>query len=261
MDRNPAQPQKNLGAWRLGAVLALIITLVLNTLAGATSLLGGRTTGEISNGYPVVFTPANYVFGIWGLIYLGLIAFTVYQALPGGARNPRIGPVLPLFVLSCAFNSAWILAWQYRWVDLSMGFMLGLLLTLIALYRRLEIGLRPTRGADSWLVNAPFSLYLGWISVATIANAVVTLYQAGFTAGGVGWTVVLIAVATALGLAFLRARGDVLYALVLIWALGGIAVRNWGIPVVAVAALLGIGLLILGIGGRPGRRLQALSQP
>jgi hypothetical protein len=240
--------------------LALLTTLVLNTLAGATPLLGGRTTGEISNSYPVVFTPANYVFGIWSVIYLGLIAFAVYQALPAGRRNPRTGPILPLFVLSCAFNAAWILAWQYRYVGFSMLLMLGLLLTLVVMYNRLEIGLRPAKGADFWLLNAPFSLYLGWISVATIANACVALYEAGLEGGGVGWTVLLIAVATALGLAFRRGRGDLLYALVLIWALVGIAVRNWGLPWVAFAALLGAAVLAVGIGTWPGHRPPPISQ-
>lgn len=264
MDGHPAQAQKGsavIWRWRFGAVFALITTLALNTLAGATRLLGGRTTGDISNSYPVVFTPANYVFSIWSMIYLGLVAFAVYQALPAGQRNPRAGPILPLFVLSCVFNGAWILAWQYRYAGLSMLLMLGLLITLVVMYNRLGIGLRPASGADFWMLNAPFSLYLGWISVATIANACVTLYEAGLKSGGMGWTVGLIIVATALGLGFLRARGDVLYALVLIWALVGIAVRNWGLPLVAFTALLGAGVLaILLIGARPGRRPQPLSQ-
>lgn len=246
--------------WRFLSVAALISTLVLNTLAAVGPVLGGRTTGEISNIYPVVFTPANYVFSIWSLIYLGLIAFVMYQALPAGQRNPRTERILLPFVLSCVFNGAWILAWQYGYVGLSMVLMLGLLLTLIGVYNRLEIGLRPASGSDLWVVNAPFSLYLGWISVATIANACVALYVAGWTGGGATWTVVLIVIATALGLAFMRARGDAIYTAVLVWALVGIAVRNWSTPAVAYSALMGAAILALVILMRGGRK-PALAPP
>lgn len=246
--------------WRFLAVFALVSTLVLNTLAAVGPVLGGRTTGAISNSYPVIFTPAGYAFSIWSLIYLGLIAFTVYQALPAGQRNPRTERILPLFVLSCVFNSAWILAWQYSLVGLSMALMVGLLLTLIAIYNRLETGLRPARGADFWLLNAPFSLYLGWISVATIANACVALYVAGWTGPGAAWTVVLVVIATALGLAFMRGRGDTIYTLVLIWALVGVAVRNWGIPSVAYTAMIAAAVLALVIFTRGGRRPQLAPQ-
>lgn len=240
--------------WQVSSVLAFIATLVFNTLA-TTGAIGGRTTAAISNAFPVVFTPANYVFSIWSVIYLGLLAFVVYQVLPAGQRNARLSLVRPLFVLSCVFNSTWIIAWQNEYFALSMLLMLGLLATLVAIYNRLKIGLKPASGSDFWLVNGPFSVYLGWISVATIANACVVLYSAGWTGGGIPWSVVLIAVATVLGLAFLNQRADVSYALVLVWALVGIAVRNWGIPVVAYSALLGAAILVLVIGLR-GRRTQ-----
>jgi translocator protein len=226
-------------------VLALIATLAVNYLANALPL-AGRATGEISDMFPVLFTPAGYVFAIWGVIYLGLIAFAVFQALPSQRENPRLRRVGYLFALSGALNIAWLFAWHYLQISLSLVFMLGLLFTLIAIYERLEIGKRPVPRAETVAACLPFSIYLGWITVATLANVSITLYTLGWDGWGISaaaWTVIAIVAASAIGLTILLRRGDAAFNLVLVWALIGIAVARWGLPLVAVSALVAAALI------------------
>lgn len=224
-------------------IVALVATLVVNALASLLPL-AGRSTGEISDLYPVLFTPAGYVFSIWSLIYLGLIAFAVYQALPRQRNNPRLARIRWPFVLSCVFNIAWLFAWHYLLISLSIFLMLGLLGSLITIYERLGTGQVAVRRTEFWLARVAFSLYLGWITVATVANASVVFYDLGWREGEQAWTVVAIALATGIAATVMARRHDVVFVLVPVWALVGIAVANWGIPLVVNAALLAAILLL-----------------
>lgn len=238
---------------------ALLAVLVINSLAG-TGGIGGATSGEISDSYASLFTPAGYVFSIWGLIYLLLAGFAVYQALPAQRDNPRLGRLGWLFALSCVFNCAWIFAWHYRQVVLSMLLMLGLLGTLIAVYRRLGIGRGRVGRREGLLLRLPFSVYLGWITVATVANAAVTLIVLGFDGGALAplLTVAVIAAAVAIGILILLRRGDIAFALVLVWAFAGIAVRHWGAePLLVTGALVAASLMAAAVVGTLLRRAGA----
>ena len=149
--------------------VSVLVTLTVNGMANALPL-NGQNTGEISNRFPVLFTPAGYVFSIWGVIYLGLLAFGIYQLLPSQKNNSRMEKLGYWFFMSNFFNSALIFAWHYNQFPLSLVIMLGLLASLLVIYLRLQVGIRPVSTSEKWLVNIPFSIYLGWISVATIAN-------------------------------------------------------------------------------------------
>jgi translocator protein len=160
-------------------VLAFILVVAVNGLANSLPI-NNQTTGAVSDKYPVLFTPAGYVFSIWGLIYLGLLAFVIYQALPGQRNNPRLERVGYWFFWSCIFNSIWIFLWHYElmlWSVLVMG---GLLVSLIMVYLRLETGRSRVAAVEMFLARLPFSIYLGWISVATIANVSVLLFTLGW---------------------------------------------------------------------------------
>jgi hypothetical protein len=221
-------------------VAALVLTLAVNWAANGLPL-NGRNTAQISDSFEVLFVPAGYVFAIWGLIYALLIGYVAYQALPAQRENPRLRRVGYLFALSCLLNAAWLFAWHYGYVPLSLLLMLSLLTTLIATYRRLDIGRPGGAGRERWLLDLPFSVYLGWISVATVANAAVTLVDAGWNGGDAGpvpWTLVMLAVGAALGLAMAWLRHDVAYVLVLVWAYLGIWVAQSATPPVAQTALL-----------------------
>lgn len=219
---------------------ALILTLVVNWAANALPL-NGITTGEVSDSIPSYFTPAGYVFAIWGVIYLGLTAFVIYQALPGQRENPRFRAIGWGFVFSCLANSAWIFAWHYGYFALSILIMGALLLFLLGIYERLGTGQfpAPTR-QEFWFARAPFSLYLGWITVATIANAATVLFTTrwnGFGIGYSGWTYIMLAVAVVLGVLVAWRTRDRIYIGVLLWAFIGIAVKQAAVaPGVATAA-------------------------
>lgn len=228
-------------------VLALVVTVIVNGLANGLPL-NGQTTGEISDRAQVFFVPAGYVFSIWGLIYLGLAAFAVYQALPGQRANERLRRLGPWFVISCVFNSAWIFAWHYEQFALSVLIIVGLLASLIVIYAKLGIGRAPSSRRELFLVNAPFSIYLGWVTVATIANVTAFLFFAGWDGWGispVAWTVVMLIAATAIAAAVGLTRADAAYTAVLVWAFVGIAVKHAGTPPVALASWVAAGVMTL----------------
>lgn len=229
-------------------VIALAVVLVVNTLANVLPL-NGITTGEISDRFPSLFTPAGYVFAIWGLIYLLLTAFTVYQALPAQRSNKRLGRLGYMFAWSSLFNVAWLFSWHYGVIWLSQLLMLGLLATLIAAYQRLRIGRVRPRGIERWVLDVPFSVYLGWITVATVANTSIFLLDLGWDGGGLApaLTVLVIAVAAFIGLQALRLRRDLAFALVLVWAFIGIGVKQYGLTASVVGAALVAAALLLAV--------------
>ena len=219
-------------------VLAVIATIGINGLANALPL-NGQTTGEISDRFQVYFVPAGYVFSIWGLIYLALIGFAVYQALPAQRENPRLRRVGYLFALSCVANVAWLFLWHYEVFVLTVVAMVTLLLSLIAIYLRLEIGRTRVSVAETLFVRVPFSIYLGWITVATIANVTSLLDYVNWSGWGISpeiWTIIMLIAATGIASAVALTRGDVAYMLVIVWAFAGIGVKHAGTPVVAIAA-------------------------
>jgi len=219
-------------------VLAVIATIGINGLANALPL-NGQTTGEISDRFQVYFVPAGYVFSIWGLIYLALIGFAIYQALPAQRENPRMRRVGYLFALSCVANVAWLFLWHYEVFALTVVAMVTLLLSLIAIYLRLEIGRTRVSVAETLFVRVPFSIYLGWITVATIANVTSLLDYVNWSGWGISpeiWTIIMLIAATGIASAVALTRGDVAYMLVIVWAFAGIGVKHAGTPVVAIAA-------------------------
>jgi len=219
-------------------VLALIGMVVLNGLANALPF-NGLTTGEVSDRFEVYFVPAGYVFSIWGLIYVALAAFAVYQALPSQRDNPRLRGIGYLFAFSAVANVGWLFFWHYELFTLTIVAMVTLLLLLIAIYLRLGIGRTSVPASEKWFVRLPFSIYLGWVTVATIANATSLLDFLNWGGWGISpeaWTVIMLAVATGLTAAVTFTRGDLAYGAVIVWAFAGIAVKHTGTPVVAATA-------------------------
>jgi benzodiazapine receptor len=222
-------------------VVGFVAVIVVNTLANALPL-NGVTTAQLSDSYPNLFVPAGYVFSIWGVIYLLLLGFTVYQARSAQRDSDFMDKIGWLFFLSCVFNSVWIFLWHWSLLLPSVIVMFGLLGTLILIYLRLDIGRGEPSRDERLYVYLPFSVYLGWITVAPIANVTALLVSWGWPGYGpaaVNWTMLVIAVAVALSLANVWLRRDVGYNLVIVWALTGIAVKQWGVGSVPYAALIG----------------------
>ena len=223
---------------QIAIILGVVATIVVNGLANALPL-NGQLTGEVSDRYLVYFVPAGYVFAIWGLIYLGLAAFAIYQALPAQRANPRLRSIGALFVLASAANIAWIFLWHYEVFPATLAVMLVLLASLIAIYLRLGTGRTQVSSAERWAVRVPFSIYLGWITVATVANASQLLYVLGWNGGAIGpqtWAAIMLAVAVVVAILMAFTRRDVAYLLVLVWAFIGIALKHAGVPLVSISA-------------------------
>jgi hypothetical protein len=232
---------------QIANLIVAIVTIGVNILANALPL-NGQNTGEISDRFQVFFVPAGYVFAIWLIIYIGFLAFAIYQFLPSQRDNLRLKRIGYLFVVASLANMAWLFLWHYNLFLLTLVAMLTLLASLIVIYLRLDIGRTPVKGVEKWCVDIPFSIYLAWISVATIANVTDVLYYLGWDGGFLGaqaWAVIMILVAAVLGAIVAFTRGDLPFLLVLIWSFIGIAVKQAGAPLVAVTAWITSGALLL----------------
>jgi benzodiazapine receptor len=231
-------------------IVAYIVTVAVNGLAGSTTLLGGVTSADVSDKYPTLVTPAGFTFAIWGVIYTLLALFVVYQALPRNRDKPFLGQVGIFFALSSVFNICWLLLWHYDLISYSVILMLLLLASLILVYLRLDIGRVAVSLKERLFVHLPFSVYLGWISIATIANISVALTAAGWDRVGIEaatWAVIIIGVAVVLSLIMLATRRDVAFNLVVVWALLGILVNQSWKDSVVLASEVAIVIVLVAI--------------
>lgn len=205
-------------------VITTVFTIVINSLANLLPI-NNQTTAQISDSFPIFFVPAGYVFSIWGIIYLGLILFSIYISIK--KTSVRINKILVPVIISNLANSVWIILWHYNQPVLSLGVMVILLVSLLYIY--LNFNLRKDLNRNEYLfVKIPFSIYLGWISVATIANAAVALYVLQWNGLGIAeinWAIIMIFVAAVLGVFIGIRKRDIFYSLVIVWALIGISAK------------------------------------
>lgn len=221
----------------LGAILAALAINVYTNINPPN----GVTIGEISNTTfrNVVITPANYAFAIWGLIYLGLISFGIYQGLPEQRRNPQMLKIGYLITIASLSQIAWVFLFQYGFFVPSVLAMLGILIPLMVIYLRLGIGKKRVARHEIWWVHIPLSIYFGWISVATIVNVAIALYSVNWNGWGISpqvWTAIMLVIGAAIAATIIGQRRDVAYPLVFVWAFVAIAIRQWNIPLIAVTA-------------------------
>jgi len=231
-------------------ILSILITLVVNGLANALPI-NGQNTGEISDRFQVYFVPAGYVFSIWGLIYLGLIAYAIYQALPSQRENHRLRAIGWPVVLTGIANSVWIFFWHYELFLLSIIAMLTLLISLIVIYIRLGIGRMITSRSETWFVQVPFSIYLGWITVATVANATSLLDYLKWDRFGLApelWMGIILVVVVLIDVIMNFSRYDVAFTLVILWALAGIGIKHAAVVAVAVPTWVAFAVAALTLG-------------
>lgn len=236
---------------QFAVIFVTVLTLVMNW--AATSLpLNGLSTEAISDSYPSLFTPSGYVFAIWGVIYLGVVAYTIYQALPSQRTNGRLRSIGWIYVASGVLNSIWIYLWHHLYVWACVAVIVGMLVSLILITQRLYPMRHHVSRAEWWTTHLPFSIYLGWLCVATIANVSVALIDLGWNGeplSAVVWTVIVLLVATGLGLFYGLVRRDVGFVLVLAWAFAGIAVArtNDAQVLVWVAAALSVVMMVVAV--------------
>lgn len=232
-------------------ILAIVLVLAVNYLANALPI-NGVTSGEVSDRFGVYFTPAGYVFSIWGLIYIGLIVFGIYQLLPRSRRSRNIEDISPWFVLSCVLNSAWIIAWHNLYIGVSLGIIVLLLLNLAVIYGKLHQRKQGVPREENVFVKAPFSIYLAWVSVATIANIFIFFDYMNWNDWlfrELIWTGLLIGIGTILALIFVKYYRDLLFAAVFVWAFVGISVQNnSGTLVLQILPLVAAAIIVIGGG-------------
>jgi hypothetical protein len=233
----------------LSNVIATVLTIIINSLSN-TSILGANTVGEISDAYPTFFTPAGYVFAIWGIIYALLLVFSIHQVLPKQQDAPFREKIGLYYILCSVANIIWIVLWVNNYILFSTILMFLLLASLIVIYHRLDsIGAQMSL-RENLAVFLPFSVYLGWITVASIGNVAVTLVSLNWNGWGLSelsWTILMIGVAIAVTLIMIVRKRDIGFSLVLIWALLGILVKQSDVQNIVLTTGSGIGLIVIAL--------------
>ena len=185
--------------------LAYFAVITVNYLANALPI-GGVTTGEASDSFSNLFTPAGVTFSIWGLIYTLLLVYVciiggLFGKKPSKKKQKILNKVGVLFIVNAIANCCWIFAWHHGQIALSVIIMLVLLITLILvadLLNKEKFSL-----TDTICLRLPFSIYFGWITVATIANITVLLVSIGWNGWGISeqiWTIIILLIGATIGI-------------------------------------------------------------
>lgn len=219
-----------------------LLVVITNALANLIPI-NGKTTGEISNQINVLITPAGYAFSIWSLIYVLIGIWIIRQFVGNRGDSAVYANTTVWFILSSLFNIGWILVWHYELFVISVVIMLLYLVSLIMLYRKLD------ESEPDFFDRAPFSINLGWISVATIVNIAYVLKVNGWDGFGLTdetWTVIMLVIGAILAIVFRLKEKDFLYPLVFVWAYIAIGVKNYGeTDLAAYTAFILAGILLV----------------
>lgn len=234
----------------IATIFAVIGTFVANSLSNFFPL-GGQNVGEIANTRlaGVLITPANYAFIIWGVIYVGLIAYSVYQLQPTQQKNPELWRSNKLLIVACIAQIIWIFCFTLKLFALSILPMLVILLSLLVIYINLGFDKARLSWQQRWFVRVPFSIYTAWISVATIVNVASALYASGWNGLGLSdalWTAIILMVGGLVAGYMALTYRDVPFVLVFAWAYAAIAARHSDISIIWITAIVVI-LLLFGL--------------
>lgn len=257
MEKN-VKGENDIKAYKWLNAITFLLMVVVNALANILPI-NGIPTGAVSDSYPNLFAPAGLTFSIWGLIYLLLAGFVLYQL---GVFKGKSGYSLEAvkrigwyFSISSLANIAWIFSWHYKMIPLSMLLMVVILITLILAY--IGINKAPLSLKEKIFVRTPFSIYFGWITVATIANVTTLLVSLGWDGFGISqqvWTIIALAAGLVIGVATTLKNKDIAYGLVILWAYAGIMLKHLmptgfasQYPGVIIAVAISLGIIIASI--------------
>ena len=243
---------------QVGNIAAVILTIIVNGLANILPI-GGKYTGELSDNIPNLFVPAGLTFAIWGIIYVLIILFAIYLAKDMFKKEKTTKPFLEkisfFFILANLANIIWIFLWHYEQILLSLLAMILLFISLLMIYLRLNIGIEKVSMKEKLFVHVPISVYIGWITVATIANVTAVLVTVNWDGFGISeqiWTMLVIIVATIITILILVTKKDYAYSAVIVWALIGIYIKRiaddsiYGVQIqIANTALISIIILVI----------------
>ncbi|MFM7408872.1 MAG: tryptophan-rich sensory protein [Cuspidothrix sp.] len=221
----------NQDSLRQGLTLTAIVGAFVVNVASNIFPLNGLSIGAISNTVfkDVLIIPANYAFAVWGLIYLGLFTLAVYQFLPSKKQDRDLRKTGYLLVIASGFQSIWVYFFLARFFALSVIAMFGILVSLMLTYQLLGIGKKIVSRRKKLCLHYPISIYLSWISVATVVNVACALYFYGWNGWGISsqvWTMIMLAIATTVSAVMAIRFKDVGYVGVTVWALIAIAIKH-----------------------------------
>lgn len=239
------EPFKTNAAWRWTAAIMVFANVLFN-YAYTKLPHGGKDIGEVSDQYANLFTPASYAFSIWGLIYLSFIIFAIYQLLPSQRSVPVYDRLSKPFAFANFLGSLWIVCFTNDMITASVFVMLLTLATAMVMFSKAKDSMK-VEHRSNW-ITVPFSLFFGWITVATIANVSAWLVSMGWHGGGISeplWAIALITVALGLGIVVSSKTKDLIYPLVIAWATlaismaaktkdGSVAITAFGVGVLLI---------------------------
>ncbi|PKO00480.1 MAG: tryptophan-rich sensory protein [Chloroflexi bacterium HGW-Chloroflexi-5] len=232
---------------QIGVILATVVMLVNNVLASAIPY-NGVTTMEASKSISIYFIPASYAFSIWGLIYMGLLAYTVYQALPSQKENDILRKIGWWYVAGIGAFSTWMVFFHFQVYLIATVMMICLLISLVVIYTKLGTGITQVSCGMRYLVQVPFSLFLGWVTMSTIGNLANLLQYFDWKGLGIdakNWAVVMMVVTIVIAELTAFNRQDLAYLAVFVWSFIGIAVNNSGVTPVFEAACVSAAIVII----------------
>jgi hypothetical protein len=245
--------------WPIINLVGLVIVVLVNAAANTVEF-NNQSTGDVVNKNPVPFQPAGWVFAIWGVIYALLGVFVIYGLLPAGRRNVRLQRISPFFLIANIANVTWLFLWHWEQYFASVVTMLVLLGSLLCIYVGLRIR-NPTRPSDPankpgtvvrLVLWVPFSVYLGWVIVASLANVMVWLDRSGWDGGPFSynvWAALFMLGGAAIAAGFVLLAKDVLIPLVLAFAFAGICQHAWGESALVVVMAIVMAVVCVGLAG------------
>ena len=216
-------------------IVATAATIVFNSLAGMGKV-GSVTTGEISDRYPTILTPAGYAFSIWSLIYVGLIAFSIYQVL--GRNLVRFRSVRSLYVITCVLNCAWLYFFHREQIGVCLGIIAALQITLVVILVQFK---RSGEASGAIFTKAPFGLYAGWVTAASLVNFSLFLVYAGAPLSAGAWTaigVTCLLAAAGIAAAVRFSLANYVFPIAVAWAATAIAVKQSGQTAIIITAAI-----------------------
>lgn len=238
---------KNAPVLRWLVLASTVLMITLNSVPSA--VFGGQNNGTVSRKYQTLITPAGYAFAIWGLIFIGVLAYAIYQVMPAQRSNPRFTAAAPWVIANMIFNGFWTVIFGQEWLAFATVVIIADLLTLYKIVDALGINRVRVSPMETWLARVPFSIYFGWLTVATTVCIALFLKASGFTGFGLSeptWAVVILVVALGIGTIVFNRYRNVAYILVFSWAYYAISVQTETITTVPTVALAGaVGAVVL----------------
>jgi hypothetical protein len=242
---------KNSPLLRWLVLASTVLMIALNSIPA--NVFDGVNNATMSRKYQTLITPAGYAFAIWGIIFLGVLIYAIYQVLPAQRSNRRFDAAAPWIIANMIFNGFWTIIFGQEWIAFATIVIIADMLTLYKIAEALGINRVRVSATETWLARVPFSIYFGWLTVATTVCVALFLKANGFNAFGLSeqtWAVIILGVAWLIGAVVFNRFQNIAYILVFTWAYYAISVQAKAIALVPQVAIVGaVGAVVLAVIG------------